>query len=122
MGIDAASILVANKMFSEHWNGTTWTIAAVPTPAGAKTGQLSSVSCRSASSCYAVGVASTASATKTLVEHWSGSHWSIVPSASPSGASSASLNGVSCPSASTCLAVGTYNAHDSFFTLAEQGS
>ena len=121
VGIDAKTILSPNKTLAEHWDGTTWTIAAVPAPAGATAGQLNSVSCRSASSCDAVGFVTTAATTKTLAEHWTGAHWSIVPSAEPSGASSASLGGVSCPSASSCLAVGTYNASDSFFTLAERG-
>jgi hypothetical protein len=121
VGIDAKTILSPNKPLAEHWDGTTWTIAAVPTPKGSKGGQLNSVSCRSAISCDAVGSSSTP-ASQILVEHWNGARWSIVGSTEPGDATSASLGGVSCPSASSCLAVGTYDARDSFFTLAERGA
>jgi len=122
VGMDSASLVATSKAFAEHWDGTAWKIVTVATPKGAKTTLLSSVSCRSANSCDAVGLATNASGTKTLVEHWTGARWQIVSSANPSGAVSASLAGVSCPNASTCLAVGSYNSSDSFFTLAERGS
>src|SRR5580692_11153395 len=36
---------------AEAWNGTSWTLAIVPTPAGAVTSELDAVSCVSARNC-----------------------------------------------------------------------
>ena len=46
--------------------------------------------------------------TGTLVEHWDGTAWSVVPSPTPSGpgVAGAILSSVSCTSASSCMAVG----------------
>jgi hypothetical protein len=41
-----------------------------------------------------------------LAEAWNGTTWDIHPSPSPAGSSGAALQGVSCPSASACTAVG----------------
>ena len=102
-------------------DGGQWSTVPAATPKGAIQTGLSSVSCRSAASCYAVGSSSTASATTTLVEHWNGAKWSIVASANPGGTSGSNLNAVSCPSNTSCTAVGDYSANDGFFTLAERG-
>jgi hypothetical protein len=40
---------------AEHWNGTTWTIDAVPKPSGAAEVDLNAISCVSSTSCHAVG-------------------------------------------------------------------
>ena len=70
---------------------------------------LNSVSCLSSTWCMAVGAYSTASGTEsTLVEHWNGSAWTILPSPSP-GRGLHWLAGVSCVSASQCMAVGYYD-------------
>ena len=45
---------------------------------------------------------------KTLVEHWNGTSWSIMTSPNPAAAADALLNGVSCPSTTSCYAVGSY--------------
>lgn len=42
--------------FAEHWDGTTWTLQSVPTPAQAVGAQLFGVSCPSASVCTAAGL------------------------------------------------------------------
>ena len=97
----------ASKTLVERWNGTSWSIVASPNPSGATDAALSGVSCPSTSSCYAVGYYSTTSATKTLVERWNGTSWSIVASPNPSD-STAELDGVACPSATSCYAVGSY--------------
>ena len=51
------------------------------------------MSCRSSSSCYAVGDTTT----KTLIEHWNGSAWSIVASPVPAGTTRVELSGVVVP-------------------------
>jgi hypothetical protein len=92
----------------ESWNGTTW--SAVPHPRVASADNaLVGVSCVTTAVCTAVGHTRTASgAAKTLVESWDGTAWSIVPSPNAAGAGINGLNGVSCPSATMCVAVGGY--------------
>src|SRR5215469_5786542 len=81
----------------EKWNGSDWSIMPSPDVSG-----VGGINCRSAKFCFAVGGRSG----KTLIEKWNGSTWSIVPSPSPRF--SDYLAGVSCPSASSCTAVGSY--------------
>lgn len=94
----------------ELWNGTTWSVIPSPSP-GTSGSFLSGVSCVSASDCTAVGYYQDANvsypfgAGETLVESWDGSTWSVIPSPSP-GTSGSVLNGVSCVSATVCMAVG----------------
>ena len=97
------------KTLVEHWNGSTWSIVTTPNPSGAIDASFSGVSCPGANNCYAVGSYDNSTTGKTLVEHWNGSTWSIVATPSPSGATYASLSGVSCPSATSCFAVGSYS-------------
>ena len=40
----------------EHWNGSTWSTVASPTPGGVAGALLTAVSCPSASACWAVGL------------------------------------------------------------------
>jgi hypothetical protein len=40
--------------------------------------------------------------------HWNGSAWAIQPTASPNGATSTTLNAVTCPTLKSCFAVGDY--------------
>jgi hypothetical protein len=94
----------------EQWNGSAWSM--VPSPATDGAGALSSVTCLSATDCWAVGevVASgDAEFASPLTEQWDGSAWSVVPS--PNGTIDGfqigtGLNSVACASASDCWAVG----------------
>jgi hypothetical protein len=74
---------------AEVWNGTAWTLQAVPG------GPLAGVSCTSVSFCMAAGL-------DGHVEVWNGTSWS----AQPSTAGFTSLNSVSCTSPSFCEATG----------------
>ena len=91
----------------EHWNGHTWSIMTSPNPVGSGTpnSYLHAVSCRSTTSCFAVGNTVFHGA-RTLVEHWNGHAWSIVTSPNPAGFEYHTLGGVSCPSTTSCFAVG----------------
>jgi hypothetical protein len=92
---------------AEYWEGVSWTIQAVPIPAGAQGGELESVSCASAASCTAVGFAAAAGGESLpLAEHWDGSSWTVQTVPLPSLASGGGLSGVSCPTALDCIAVG----------------
>jgi hypothetical protein len=115
------STLFTTRPMAEHWNGVEWTVAAVPEPPHAQQSTLESLACHSEISCYAVGGYSTATAGRTLVDHWNGSAWTNVASASPTTPPDAvSLNGVSYPTPSTCIAVGGYSTPFGIFTLAER--
>jgi hypothetical protein len=95
---------------AEQWNGTAWTIQTNSTPSGATSSSLAGVSCTSPSACTAVGYYVNSSGTQlTLAEQWDGTTWTIQTTPTPSGVTSSSLSGVSCTSASTCTAVGTYS-------------
>ena len=83
-----------------------WSRETVPFPAGASSGELTSVSCSSATVCTAVGDYWIDSNSYTLAERWNGTAWSIQSTPNPLGASRSFLKGVSCPSASACMAVG----------------
>jgi hypothetical protein len=107
---------------AEQWNGTSWSLH-IPAPAtGAKDGELLGLSCSAASACSAVGdYHVNAAKDATLAERWNGSTWAIQATANPSGGVVSSLQGVSCPAASACTAVGDYsvNGGSSTSTLAE---
>jgi hypothetical protein len=94
----------------ERFDGTRWSVAAAPSPPGA---ELYSISCTSSTSCFATGSAANfagpAGATMALVEHWDGTAWSIVANPIPAQAQTVELLGVTCPTASKCVAVGDYS-------------
>jgi hypothetical protein len=107
------------KTLVERWDGTSWSIVASPNPSGAEFVLLAGVSCASATSCSDVGAYLGGSGIHTLVERWDGTSWSVVASPDPSGDTSPFLNGVSCPSTTSCYAVGEYSATSSTKTLVE---
>jgi len=106
----AAGEYLANdgvKVLIEQFDGTSWTIANVPIPAGAPNSALLGISCTSVNDCTAVGLyQQDASTNPTLIEHWDGKAWSIVPSPSPTGAFATQLTNVSCATAKSCNAIG----------------
>jgi hypothetical protein len=68
--------------------------------------ELSAVSCSSPRACTAVGDGLTQASTGPPVLRWSGTKWSIQQSAKPGAAKYWTFAGVSCPSATDCIAVG----------------
>ena len=109
-----------NKTLAERWNGRRW--ALQPTPRSTLTGtavDLAAVSCPSSSDCIATGYHWTAAGQRVLAEQWNGRVWAIQRTADPKGTFSSQLNAVSCPSASYCMAVGSYDISFGKKTLAE---
>ena len=106
---------------AEAWNGSTWSLQTVPTPSGGTSPSLSGVSCTTATQCTAVGSYSNAgfTATLTLAEAWNGASWTIQPTPNPAGAQAGVLTGISCPTATRCMAVGA-SAGVTEKTLAEE--
>ena len=116
VGVSIENIGSGSSSFAplaETWNGTTWALAATPPVPAGHGGGFFDVSCLSTSDCWAVGaelgVSGGGNPSGTLIENWNGSSWSIVPSPSPTGpgVEGALLQGVSCTSPSSCVAVGS---------------
>ena len=108
---------------AERWNGSRWSIQRAAKPAGARGSTLSGVSCATKSTCTAVGsYTDKAKNTWALVERWNGFRWSIQQTPNPAGAARySSLSGVSCPSKTTCTAVGSYgDLADNTWALVER--
>jgi hypothetical protein len=78
-----------------------------PTPTGGTGAKLTDVSCSSESACTAVGSYEESGVSKLLVERWNGKEWSLQSAPPPAeGSAIEAMLGVSCPSASFCMAVG----------------
>jgi hypothetical protein len=89
---------------------TGWSILPTPDPARTNISHLYAVSCSSAAACTAVGdYVSSSGAQVTLAERWNGATgtWAIELTPNPAAYNSSQLTAVSCPSSSTCIAVGS---------------
>jgi len=85
---------------------TTWAVQPTPNPL-IRGGNLAAVSCTSPTACVAVGWRINRAGTQvTLAEVWNGTSWSVRQTPNPPGARQTELVGVSCTSATSCLAVG----------------
>lgn len=75
-----------NHTLVEHWNGKAWSI--VPSPdSGTQGSQLLGIAALSDSNVWAVGNFSTSNTSlgnRTLIEHFNGASWSVIPSPNPS--------------------------------------
>jgi len=104
-------------------SGSEWSVTPSPNPR-AGNGALNTVSCPTTSVCTAVGFHVTESGLGvTLAERRSGGVWAVQSTPNPPGAAASALNGVSCPSASACTAVGEFFVNSGAQrTLAERWS
>jgi hypothetical protein len=96
----------ATRAIVETYNGTSWTLSSPPVPAGATSSTLDSVSClptgASTLFCAAVGRYTDSVGTqRSLLETWNGSTWTVGPTTFTTA-----MHGVSCVSATACVAVG----------------
>jgi len=91
---------------AESWNGVRWAPATPPTVQGMLYSLLDSVSCVSATRCFAVGWYETATGGSVLLESWNGKAWTRLHPPLPAGSKGQILTGVSCASATSCVAVG----------------
>lgn len=92
----------------EHWDGTSWVMAPGPDPADSA--GIIGLSCTSESNCMAVGLTTPSSNPHGLpfAMHWDGTNWTVTHVPLPAGATSGDLDGgVSCPTATNCVAVGS---------------
>ncbi len=97
-----------------------WSIVTSPNTSTTQNNLLG-VTCVSASNCWTVGFyVASSGAPQTLIEHWDGTAWAIVPSPNASLPNNV-LSDVTCLSASDCWAVGYYITAPSVYqTLIER--
>ena len=95
-----------DRSLAEHWNGTTWSVVPTPQAPSPQGSYLSSITCTSASLCWAVGSTMDVNGNPlhTVVDRWNGSSWTTTPS--PDAAASNLLTNVRCLSATACWATG----------------
>lgn len=111
----------AYKTLIEHWNGSRWSVTASPNPASGShtTNTLGAVVVLSRTKAWAFGFYEKATTNfRTLIEHWDGSSWSVVPSPD-SGAGENALLAATARSATDIWAVGYHNDPGSRRTLTE---
>jgi hypothetical protein len=95
------------KALADTWNGSAWSSQKAASP-GAQLNILNDVSCSSATACTAVGsYVNALSAVVPLVERWNGTTWSVETIPVPEGVPGNEFQGVSCPSTTFCVAVGS---------------
>ncbi len=96
-----------NRALAEHLKGSTWTLQTTPEVSDAV---LEDVSCTSTSACTAVGYRSGSGVHESLAEHWDGEKWSTIAVPAPEGKALEllRLNAVSCASATSCVATGSF--------------
>src|SRR6266702_2731038 len=100
----------SGQTLTEHWDGKQWSI--VPSPNQSSRDLFKGVTAISAHNVWAVGgyfitVGDTA-IEQTLIEHWDGTRWSIVPSPNAPGSTNNSLNGVEEVSTRSIWTVGVF--------------
>lgn len=101
----------AEVTLAERWSGSEWAIQSTANPSGARSSWLEAVSCTSSSACTGVGRYENSSKVEvTLAERWNGSEWAIQATPNPTGAKWSRLADVSCSSATSCVAVGSYQS------------
>lgn len=113
----AAVVLIGGRAKQPFARSSTAAKVTVLSPSGSPIhvlGVLDALSCPTSTSCWAVGarlapkgrssVAEPFGEPATLIEHWSGGHWQVVPS--PSLGDFAPLTAVSCPTSMECVAGG----------------
>jgi hypothetical protein len=120
-GVNGTFVGGTGSPLVEHWNGSAWTLVSAPTPTAAQSAFFLGLSCVSTSDCWAVGSYSdTGRYYQTLIEHWNGASWLIVPSPSTLGPQDNYLNAAACASTSECWAVGYTGGVGAAQTLIER--
>jgi alpha-tubulin suppressor-like RCC1 family protein len=111
------ALSTTSRPLAEHWDGNAWRTVAVPMPAGAAGAQLDGVDEVSSTNVWAVGTMTNSSgAERTLIEHFDGTAWAVVPSPNPRTGFGASdtLRGIGGTSPGDLWAVGEYTDGQQF--------
>lgn len=104
---EGSPVTSSSQALAEHYNGTAWSLVAVPDVAVNET--LYDVACTSAGTCWAFGCdfntpTVTACNGSALVERYSGGSWTVA--ASPAASSTSGFGDLACATASDCWVVG----------------
>jgi hypothetical protein len=102
------STVSATFALAEVWSGGVWSLTTPARPVGSTGGVIWSVSCSEASACTAVGTSYNGGTGSAMAQRWNGRAWSLQTVPVPAGAVGSELQGVSCGSATGCIAVGQY--------------
>jgi len=102
------------SLLAERWNGSAWKVEPMPAPAGAN---LEGIACPTVHACRAVGDDTQG----LLTEFRNGSSWVVQPAPVPAGTTLQDVSAISCTSADSCEAVGTYESKTNldWYSLAE---
>jgi len=116
VAVGAYAVGEVKTAFAESWDGSRWTVRAVPAPPGATSTVLNQVSCAAADDCVTTGaftrradgtLSSTTPGAVPLAESWDGRTWTLQDGPpSPAGTQGAYLSSVSCTGPASCTAVG----------------
>lgn len=110
----------ADTALIETYNGTSFSQVAVTPPAGTTAAELKAIGCSASTACTAVGWYDSASPRTPLIFRYNGTSWSTQAATVPAGATYSELDGVACPGATTCHAVGFYqDGSGAFHALAQ---
>ena len=117
----------SNATLAAGWNGAGWSIQLTTNPQGSPDPQLTGVSCPTAASCVAVGQYTTDLGTSVgtqvpLGEGWDGTNWEQQEQQDPVDDDNGSFSGVSCSTATNCIAVGPGFGPDAPFTETWNGA
>jgi hypothetical protein len=95
---------------TEHWNGVSWSIIPSPSPGAPDAFDvLNGVAALAHNNVWAVGYEQRGSDTRTLIEHWNGASWTVVPSPNaPIETNTDQLNSVTALAPNDVWAVGNY--------------
>jgi len=89
-------------------DGTTWRRLPVPRPRGARNSELGGLACFNAANCMAVGNYTTASGHNLpYAARWHDRRWELLTTPAVPRQRFTTFQGISCPTATSCLAVGT---------------
>lgn len=108
---DSAHLARGDVPLTMIWNGAGWRKTATPLPRGWPEGQLSSVSCRSAGYCVAVGYVVKGNGYSPFAETWRGRGWTetLLPKPTTPAEGAAEFGGlVSCGAVGRCVALVGY--------------
>lgn len=111
----------AGQGFAEHWDGSTWRLSPLPTPAGASGFTLTGVSGVSSSDVWAVGMSTPNGGTNQdpVAMHWDGTAWTLASPKDPSGHDLSQLTAVTAIGSRHVVAVGSGSFHGAQQPLVE---
>jgi len=110
-----------NQTLIEAWDGKGWAPTRSNSTSNSQGNELLRISCTSTSFCMAVGKFTDSNMVdQPLAEQWNGTKWDLAPPISTSPSEPNLLDGVSCASATFCMAVGAHGGESLLKTLVEE--